>query len=125
MADLLFCPGSNSPESLAFAEKYTRSIYKKTTDPQILVRVEKLKDNFPFDNTEYCHIIRNCLTAEDYQLTREETIAFINCMSCDKIRMNNSFRYCDKNLCPYYFSYEEIVGSREPINQPWRLGAQG
>ena len=118
MAGLLFCPGNNSPESLAFAEKYTRSIYKKTTDPQILERVEKLKNKFPFDNIDYCHIIRNCLTAEDYQLTREETIAFINCMSCDKIRMNNSFRYCDKKLCPYYFSYEEIINSRETINQP-------
>ena len=115
MSGLLFMPGDNTSESLTFAEKYTRSTYKQTEDSGILTYVQKLKKEFPFEDDKYCHILRNCLTAQDYQLTRQETIAFINCMSCDKIRMNNSFRYCDKKHCPYYFSFEAIMTDREPI----------
>jgi hypothetical protein len=115
MADLIFIPSDNFPESLEFAEKYTRSIYKQTEDSDILERVQKLKKQFPFEDDKYCHILRNSFTAQDYQLTRQETIAFINCMSCDKIRINNSFRYCDKEQCPYYFNFETIMANREPI----------
>jgi hypothetical protein len=115
MADLIFIPANNSSEDLEFAEKYTRSVYKKTEDSDILLKVNKLKQQYPFTDNNYCHIIRDTLTGEDYQLTREETIAFINCMSCDKIRMNNSFRYCDKKRCPYYFNFYEIEAKRNPI----------
>ena len=115
MPDLLFCPGGNSPRDIEFAEKYTRSVYKKTSDKNILDYVNQLKEEYPFEDDKYCHIMRDPITAKDYQLTRQETIAFINCISCDKIRMNNSFRYCSKTECPYYFSFETIIATHEPI----------
>lgn len=115
MADLIFIPGDNSAKSLDFAERYTRSIYKKTTDETILAYIEELKNQYPFDDSNYCHIVRDAFSDEDYQLTRQETIAFINCMSCDKIRLNNSMRYCDKEQCPYYFNFYEIKTNRNPI----------
>lgn len=115
MADLIFIPGDNSAESLDFAERYTRGVYKKTTDETILAHIEQLKHQYPFDDPNYCHIIRNVFDAKDYQLSRQETVAFINCMACDKIRINNYIRYCSKENCPYYFNFDAIIASRDPI----------
>lgn len=115
MADLIFIPGDNSAKSLDFAERYTRSTYKKTTDEATLARIEKIKNQYPFNDPNYCHIIRDVFTAKDYQLSRQETVAFINCMTCDKIRINNYARYCSKESCPYYFNFDEIITSRNPI----------
>lgn len=97
-------------EDKEFLEKYARSTYK--LDPN---KIELLKKySWMIEEDDYCHLIRDNWEGKNYLLTREETIHLYYCQSCDKLRINNSFRYCRKE-CPYYFSFEEIRRTREPL----------
>lgn len=98
-----------------FYDVYTRSTYK--LDPKKESRLKRMQDFL--DDENYCHILRLCVDEEykDYQLTREETIHYFYCRTCIKECINNSMRYCSKIHCPYYFSYEEIINTRQPIER--------
>ena len=99
-----------------FNDVYTRSTYK--IDPKkkdVLKKYKQLLEDYP----NYCHILRFMDNDDEYQLTKEETINFYYCKTCIKhssLIINNSLKYCSKS-CPYYFSYEEIIASRESLNK--------
>ena len=78
-----------------FFEQYTRSEFKQKENLSSkleLYALERLKN---FDNESY---LERHLNGEE--LTREQTYKVLHCYICDKIHINNSYRYCSS--CKYF-----------------------
>ena len=98
----------NSDEDLDFARRYTKS----TCNPcdEDLFELSKnfivTKNSLKFENNKF--VYRVCPTGEDIELSQDEANRLIGCICvCDKIKINNWARYCDKN-CPYYFNTKNL-----------------
>lgn len=91
-------------EDLDFAKRYTKSICEPYNGD--LFELSKKISNLRYKNNKFFYSIFN--TTEDIELSKDEADRLIGCICvCDKIKMNNWARYCDKN-CPYYFNTKKL-----------------
>ena len=78
-----------------FFEQYTRSEFKQKENLFSKLELYALKRLKNFDNEYYLERDLN-----GKELTREQTYKVLHCYICDKIHINNSYRYCSP--CKYF-----------------------
>ena len=78
-----------------FFEQYTRSEFKQKENLSSKLELYALKRLKNFDNESYFERDLN-----GKELTREQTYKVLHCYICDKIHINNSYRYCSS--CKYF-----------------------
>ena len=78
-----------------FFEQYTRSEFKQKENLSSKLESYALKRLKNFDNESYLERDLN-----GKELTREQTYKVLHCYICDKIHINNSYRYCSS--CKYF-----------------------
>ncbi len=81
-------------EDKDFGEKYTRSSFKFKYGGYYNSLIAKRHWDYYFNGQMYPY--KDFQTGKELSL--EDSIKSVHCQNCDKILMNNAFRYCD---CKY------------------------
>lgn len=102
-----FCMEIKNQKDLEFAKKYTKNSCELYIENlfELAKKLAIVKNQIKYENNKFIYRLN---TGEDIELSQEEINRILGCACvCDKIKINNWARYCDKS-CPYYFNTKNL-----------------